>query len=158
MKIKTAACIALMCIAGTSSGCASVNFSTVLVDDYGHANKCSASGWGWLGTSMATKSYSKCVADLEKFGWAELPDVTIGVQMEPGSNQVARVLDDSGASRADIRAGDRITEVDGRSIHGVTDIYRALRNRKAGDAVPVVVDRDGRPIVALVQLANVVKE
>jgi len=77
MKIKTAACIALMCI-----GCASANFSTVLVDDYGHANKCSASGWGWLGTSMATKSYSNCVADLEKVGWAELP-ASVDTQNRP---------------------------------------------------------------------------
>ena len=66
---------------------------------------------------------------------------------------VSDVVRGSGAQRADIepprRNGrgelvfDLITEVNGRKIKGIADLYRALDNRTVGDQVKVTVLREG---------------
>ncbi len=52
----------------------------------------------------------------------------------------------SPASEAEIQAGDRIVEVDGRKIVRTSQVKEALARRYAGEAIRMVVLRDGRRI------------
>ncbi len=56
---------------------------------------------------------------------------------------VNRVIEGTPAEKAGIRTGDVIIEVDGKQVRRVGDISSALRARSTGDAVSVVVIRDG---------------
>ncbi len=56
---------------------------------------------------------------------------------------VLRVQPGSGAADADLRVGDVILAIDGRSVETPTDLGDLLRTRSAGDSVTVDLDRQG---------------
>lgn len=62
------------------------------------------------------------------------------------------VAADSPAERAGMKSGDVIVKFGDSKIGGLEDIDGALRNFKAGDSVPVVVQRDGKPVTVNVVL------
>jgi regulator of sigma E protease len=55
------------------------------------------------------------------------------------------VVDDSPAEAAGLERGDRIVEIDGRSIDGWQAMVAAVESRP-GEALPVVVERDGERV------------
>jgi S1-C subfamily serine protease len=57
---------------------------------------------------------------------------------------VAVVTPDGGADRAGLRKGDVMVDVDGEPVNSNDDIVRIVRGHKPGDAIRVVVQRDGR--------------
>jgi serine protease Do len=59
---------------------------------------------------------------------------------------VAAVTDDSPAMKAGIKAGDVITEYDGRKVAGAEDLPRLVADTPAGREVPVTVVRDGKTL------------
>jgi S1-C subfamily serine protease len=66
-------------------------------------------------------------------------------QLDLGADEgalVFRLVDDSPAERAGIRAGDVIVELDGERVRIVEDLLAALREREPGDTVTVTVVRD----------------
>lgn len=65
---------------------------------------------------------------------------------------VNRVVEDSPAEKAGLKAGDVIVSVDGNEIGRVGDISRALNDREAGDTVDVKVLRDGSERTLKVEL------
>jgi peptidase M28-like protein/PDZ domain-containing protein/PA domain-containing protein len=62
------------------------------------------------------------------------------------------VRPDSPAAKAGLKAGDLMVGFDGKSIQNLYDFTYALRSKKAGDVVVVVVKRDGQEIKANVTL------
>jgi len=62
------------------------------------------------------------------------------------------VRPDSPAAKAGLKAGDLMVGFDGKSIQNLYDFTYALRSKKAGDVVVVVVKRDGKEIKANVTL------
>jgi C-terminal processing protease CtpA/Prc len=58
---------------------------------------------------------------------------------------VSGVEADTPAGRAGIQVGDVITSVDGRRVRWAGDVSRAVREKKAGEAVEVEVVRDRAP-------------
>jgi len=54
------------------------------------------------------------------------------------------IAEDSPATRADLRPGDRLVEVEGRPIEWEFDLNLALVGARPGDEIAVVVERDGR--------------
>ncbi len=60
---------------------------------------------------------------------------------------VEDVYRDSPASLAGMQPGDVIREVDGRTIREAIDVRRAIFARAPGDRVPVIVERDGEPVM-----------
>jgi membrane-associated protease RseP (regulator of RpoE activity) len=93
----------------------------------------------------------------------------IGVALQPLEGQLAayfdvssgmlvtRVLDDSGAWRAGLQAGDVLLDVGGKSAGSVHDIHSALQDYEPGDTVDVTVQRRGdinRFAVTLDKAAN----
>ncbi len=64
----------------------------------------------------------------------------------------AAIREGSPAARAGLRAGDVLIEFDGRPIENLVDFTYALRSKKPGDEVEVVVLRDARQVKARVRL------
>jgi len=58
----------------------------------------------------------------------------------------ADVRADSPAGKAGLKAGDTLVEFAGQAITNLYDFTYALGNKKAGDVVPVVVQRNGQPL------------
>jgi S1-C subfamily serine protease len=59
---------------------------------------------------------------------------------------VSRVTEGSPAADAGIQEGDVIVEIDGEPISDSADVQTAVRSRRPGDTVRVVVDRDGERV------------
>jgi membrane-associated protease RseP (regulator of RpoE activity) len=90
----------------------------------------------------------------------------LGVEVHPMSSElrehfraprdagllVNRVVEDTPAAKAGLKAGDVIVEVDGEEIGRVGDISRALDDHEPGDSVDVKVMRDGSERTLKVEL------
>jgi hypothetical protein len=57
---------------------------------------------------------------------------------------VTRVAENTGASRAGLRAGDVVLRVDGEAVRRVEDLHSVLGRHQSGDRVEVVVRRRDR--------------
>ena len=57
--------------------------------------------------------------------------------------RITGVREGSPAEKAGLQAGDVIVEFDGKPIEDIYAYTYALRDKKPGDAVKVVVERDG---------------
>jgi serine protease Do len=92
----------------------------------------------------------------------------LGVRMQPIEGGLAEALDleeNSGvllghvveegpAGEAGLKAGDILTAVDGKKIEEPSDVRRALRDHRAGDAVEIEYLRDGRAAKTSVTLGD----
>ena len=67
---------------------------------------------------------------------------------------VSNVTDDSPADKAGIKAGDIITEYDGRKVARTEDLPRMVAETQAGREVPVTVLRDGKPMKLTARVAK----
>lgn len=67
---------------------------------------------------------------------------------------VLSIVEGSGAERADLRAGDVITAIDGESIRQVEDLLSALRERAPGDEIELTVLRGGGEQTITVELTD----
>jgi membrane-associated protease RseP (regulator of RpoE activity) len=82
--------------------------------------------------------------------FGSIPDFaegTIGVKFSD-------VRENSPAAKAGLKAGDIMTEFDGKPIQNLYDFTYALRGKKPGDEVKVKVTRDGKPLEVAVVLAR----
>lgn len=64
--------------------------------------------------------------------------------------RITAVLADSPAAKAGLKTGDRIKKLSDASVKETKGAHDAIANVKAGDAVKVVVDRDGQPVEATI--------
>jgi hypothetical protein len=64
----------------------------------------------------------------------------------------AEIREGSPAAKAGLRRGDVLIEFDGAPVTTLYDFTHALRNKRAGETVTVVVRRDGTPVTAEVTL------
>jgi hypothetical protein len=67
--------------------------------------------------------------------------------------RLAEVRDGSPAAKAGLRAGDVLVGFDGTAVKTLYDFTYALRGKRPGDRVDVVVQRDGRELNVSVELA-----
>lgn len=77
---------------------------------------------------------------------APRPPVMLGINMSVVDEgvQVDRVIDDLPAHKAGVREGDIITKVGDRAVEDTGDVVAALRDRKPGEKLDIVVLRDGK--------------
>jgi hypothetical protein len=64
----------------------------------------------------------------------------------------ADVQNNSPAAKAGLKQGDLLVEFDGKPIENLYDFTYALRSKKPGDTVPVIVKRNGQDVKADVSL------
>ena len=103
---------------------------------------------------MKVKKMPKLPLLLADFAWAvdygDLPGVKLGVVVgrEAGGGDkqglaVDQVMETTPAAAADIRAGDRIVEVNGEAVNDLADLQWILGDLHKGDTAEVTVERDG---------------
>jgi S1-C subfamily serine protease len=81
----------------------------------------------------------------------------LGVSSTPapdGGAAVREVVREGPAERGGVRAGDRITEVDGRPVRDPDDLSAIVNAGDAGERVAVVVERDGERRTLTVTLGD----
>lgn len=82
-------------------------------------------------------------------------DTGMTVKDDPDTNDlvIAGVEKDGPADEARLAAGDRIREVDGRKVRGVSDYVVALCTSRKGDRLDIAIERAGKRITASIKLA-----
>jgi hypothetical protein len=95
---------------------------------------------------VASKMFARGGGDRPYFG--SIPDFG-----KPGGGYaISGVAKDSPAAKGGLQAGDLIVRVGESAITGLEDFDSALRKHKGGEAVPVVVRRDGKEVALEVVL------
>ena len=72
------------------------------------------------------------------------PEVGMVLDGQPDNVRVARVHDQSPASRAGIQVGDRVTAVESLQIRSVYQAIRPVLVKQPGDTVTFTIERDGK--------------
>ena len=80
--------------------------------------------------------------------------VRMGIQMVPRSGRIelSAVVPNSSADRGGLKPGDVLRKVGGQTVASPGDVLRVLRNRRPGDSLRVVWDRDGEPMNVTLRL------
>jgi S1-C subfamily serine protease len=78
----------------------------------------------------------------------------LGVSTGDDGRRVVEVVPNGAAARAGLREGDVIVSVDGRPARGPGDVARAVRRRKPGDRIVVVVRRGDREVTLRARLGT----
>ncbi|SIR10204.1 serine protease Do [Paracoccus thiocyanatus] len=118
-----------------------------------------------IGFSMASNVVSKVVQQLEEFG--ETRRGWLGVKIQPVTDDIAESLglaEVRGAMVTDVpagpaadagmKAGDVITRFDGGEVEDPRDLVRRVADAPVGEAVDVVVQRDGEAVEMKVTLGR----
>ena len=134
------------------SGC--VTPSTLLVNDDGRVMRCASYGSGAYGIATATSIHSTCVNDMKKLGYVVLPDVTMGLSLEPGTTQVKTVVPGAGAAQAGIHVGDQIARMNTIAVTRSAEVLHILQDKKSGERIDVTLVREGKESTIPVQLTT----
>ena len=132
------------------SGC--VTPSTLLVNDQGQVMRCAAYGSGAYGVATATSIHSTCVNDMKKLGYVVLPDVTMGLVLEPGTTHVKTVTPSGSAAQAGIQVGDQILRVNTIPVARGVEVLHMLQGKKNGESIDVTLAREGKESTVPVRL------
>jgi membrane-associated protease RseP (regulator of RpoE activity) len=125
------------------AGCATP--STTLVNQDLKTIRCSSTSWGRSGTPQVVANRERCVREFESMGYLELPDVVLGIRplFTGAAPSVQEVITGSPADKAGMRPGDVIQSMGGSQVQSFKDFVGALRSKRAGDVLPIVVRRGG---------------
>lgn len=125
------------------AGCATP--STTLVNQDMQTVRCSAPSSGRAGTPQVLANRDRCVRESKSMGYLELPDVVLGVKplFTGAAPSVQEVITGSPADKVGMQPGDVIHTMGGSPVRSFKDFVDALRSKRAGDVLPVVVHRGG---------------
>jgi S1-C subfamily serine protease len=124
-------------------GCATP--STTLVNQDLQTVRCSAISRERSGTPSVLANRDRCVREFKSMGYAELPDVVLGIKplFAGPAASVQEVVTGSPADMVGIKPGDVIRSMDGSPVQSFKGFVDALSAKRAGDALPIVVSRGG---------------
>jgi putative serine protease PepD len=97
-----------------------------------------------IGFAIPANTVKEVLPQIER--GAQPEHAFMGVSTAPAQNggaQVGNVTSGGPASKAGLRSGDVITEVDGDKVTDPADVASAIENNKPGDKVDVKVERNG---------------
>ncbi len=106
--------------------------------------------------SDAFKDEWERLAKGEQVGKAVKPNAVIGVTFEEATElpRVESVTEEGPADRGGIKAGDLITEFDGKEVATQDEIRSLLRRMRPGDEVEVVVQRGTKTVTKTIKLGK----
>ncbi|HEX4451576.1 MAG TPA: redoxin domain-containing protein [Kofleriaceae bacterium] len=78
----------------------------------------------------------------------------LGLSFEPKSPRVTMALDGAPGAKAGIVAGDQLVTVDGHAVTSAEDVRAKIAPHRAGERIPVVIERDGKTIALTIELAE----
>jgi serine protease Do len=118
-----------------------------------------------IGFSMSSNVVTKVVDQLKQFGetrrgWLGVriqdvtPDVAEAMGLAEASGALVTDVPDGPAKDAGIVAGDVITRFDGQPVTDAGDLTRRVADAPIGEAVPVIVQREGRTETLAVTLGR----
>jgi S1-C subfamily serine protease len=109
---------------------------------------------GVLGSYGMPIEYARRVAD-ELVSTGQVRHAWLGAVTDPEATAavVTSVVDASPAASADLRPGDRLATIEGRSIASADGLALALREHRPGDRITLTVERDGTMVEVEVELA-----
>jgi predicted metalloprotease with PDZ domain len=83
------------------------------------------------------------------------PPTAVGIQVDRDEqNRVASVQPNSPAASAGLKTGDRLVSADRENILTVGDFARVLELMPPGASLPIVAERDGKPLTARLKLSG----
>ncbi len=93
------------------------------------------------------------------FDWNSKPRIGLQIQdVEEGKGvKVKDVDNDSPASKAGIKEGDIITQVNGKDVAGVDELRNSIKDLKEGDTVKFAFKRDGKNQTAEIKIPKRLK-
>jgi putative serine protease PepD len=98
-----------------------------------------------LGFSIPIDTAQRIADELIQTGSSSTP--VIGAQIDNSDSSsgavIAEITANGPAEEAGLRAGDVITELDGRAIADYTELVVAIRDKAVGDNVVLTIDRGG---------------
>ena len=108
-----------------------------------------------IGFSMSSNVVTKVVDQLKEFGetrrgWLGVriqdvtPDVAEAMGLAEASGALVTDVPEGPAKDAGVTAGDVITRFDGQPVNDAGDLTRRVADAPIGEAVPVIVQREGR--------------
>lgn len=118
-----------------------------------------------IGFSMSSNVVTKVVDQLKEFGetrrgWLGVriqdvtPDVAEAMGLAEASGALVTDVPDGPAKDAGLVAGDVITRFDGQVVGDAGDLTRRVADAPIGEAVPVIIQRDGRTETLAVTLGR----
>lgn len=112
--------------------------------------------WRWglssgVGFAVTSRKIFEVLEDLKKGKEVDGTPV-LGVTTADGSLNISQVQPGSPAQRAGVRAGDKIVEVNGKSLKGWGDLVKAVRTKVRGDTLEIVVERNGQQLTLKARL------
>jgi S1-C subfamily serine protease len=84
----------------------------------------------------------------------DVPTGSTGSTEGVGGVAISKVVTDSPADHGDLRVGDVLVEMDGRTIGHLPDLMIGLRSRSPGDRIDATVVRDEAPTTLTVTLGE----
>ncbi|MBE7506022.1 MAG: M28 family peptidase [Planctomycetia bacterium] len=86
--------------------------------------------------------------------------VRLGIRPDTSDTEggilIGEVMDDTPAARTDLRAGDRLTRLDGKQVEGIEGLLEILGSLKFGDKTTAVIERDGKTLRKEIQFGEAV--
>ncbi|MEP9410274.1 MAG: PDZ domain-containing protein [Candidatus Brocadia sp.] len=124
------------------SGCAS--YSQIMINAMGEWQRCASYGYGVMGIATADSIQNDCVKSLRAAGYIEIEKAgVIGTYLsDEDTPLIIKVKENSPAYIAGIKAGDKITKIDGQNVSNKRDA-RLLLFGMADTPVELTIDRDG---------------
>ncbi len=118
-----------------------------------------------IGFSMSSNVVTKVVDQLQEFGetrrgWLGVriqdvtPDVAEAMGLAEASGALVTDVPDGPAKDAGLAAGDVITRFDGQPVADAGDLTRRVADAPIGEAVPVIIEREGRTETLAVTLGR----
>jgi membrane-associated protease RseP (regulator of RpoE activity) len=149
----------LLLLGLTTIGC--VTPSTLLVNREGKVMRCASTGYGYgiagaIAMSTAEATHSRCVSDMKRLGFIELPNVSIGVYWQQGilPPTVASIKSNSPAEKAGIKVADQIIAIDGQPTPDFFTALAAVQSKRPGDQVKMKLNRGGEIVEIPLQLSD----
>ena len=146
------------------------NSGGALVNSYGeiigiNSAKISSDEVEGLGFAIPINEAKTVIEDLMEYGYVQgrpligISGRQITAEMSkmygfPEGVYVVEVSPFSGAERAGIKAGDVITQVDGKEVYSVEEINEIRDEHEVGDQLEFVLNRDGETITVTVELGE----
>jgi putative serine protease PepD len=107
-----------------------------------------------VGFAIPSNTVKSIVSELISTGKAEHAYLGVSVETVNGSVRITEVRSGTPAADAGLRAGDRITSVDGKRIASADGLTSAIAAQKPGETVSVTYSRGGQSHTVEVKLAS----
>lgn len=115
-----------------------------MINAMGEWQRCASYGYGVMGIATADSIQNDCVKSLRAAGYIEIEKAgVIGTYLsDEDTPLIIKVKENSPAYIAGIKAGDKITKIDGQNVSNKRDA-RLLLFGMADTPVELTIDRDG---------------